>query len=171
MSKRFVVEARYVGVDPVVVAEFDTMDEGVDFRLTMSVTPTLASMLTDGLLQERYNEHLNKLIELAEKEVDRTGWQPEFNRIACMYRDSFYETRKIFNDKYQRNLTTAFKKFQDAGKLEIITCGATHGFLPNMETIKSSVNGQIKTACDHYREIFGRSPRQIIIMFKPAKIY
>ena len=32
MSKRFVVEARYVGVDSVVVAEFDTMDEAVDFQ-------------------------------------------------------------------------------------------------------------------------------------------
>ena len=137
------------------------LDEGVDFRLTMSVTPTLAAMLTDGLLQERYIQHLNKLIELAEKEVDRTRWQPEFNRTACMYRNSFYQARTVFCDKYQRNLTTAFKKFQDLGKLEIITCGATHGFFPNMETVKHSVKGQIKIACDFYREVFGRSPRGI----------
>jgi 1,4-alpha-glucan branching enzyme len=137
------------------------LDEGVDFRLTMSITPTLAAMLTDGLLQERYNTHINKLIELAEKEVDRTRWQPEFHRVACMYRDSFYQCRSIFNDKYHRNLTIAFKKFQDAGKLEIITCGATHGFLPNMETVKQSVKGQIRVACDYYRQIFGRSPRGI----------
>ena len=137
------------------------LDEGVDFRLTMSCTPTLCSMLQDGLLQERYLNHLNKLIELAEREVERTRWQPEFNRTACMYRDRFYEARTVFTEKYHRNLTQAFRKFQDAGKLEIITCGATHGFLPNMETVKQSVRGQVKIACDYYRETFGRSPRGI----------
>ncbi len=137
------------------------LDEGVDFRLTMSVTPTLASMLTDSLLQERYVHHISQLIELAEKEVHRTKWLPEINRVACMYRDSFYEARNIFCDKYHRDLTKAFKKFQDSGKLEIITCGATHGFFPNMETVKHSVKGQVKIACDHYREVFGRSPRGI----------
>ncbi len=137
------------------------LEEGVDFRLTMSVTPTLAAMLRDGMLQDRYLEHINKLIELSEKEVDRTRWQPEFNQSACMYRESFYQARSIFRDKYQRDLTTAFRKFQDLGKLEIITCGATHGFFPNMETVKHSVRGQVKIACDYYREVFGRSPRGI----------
>jgi 1,4-alpha-glucan branching enzyme len=137
------------------------LDEGVDFRLTMSITPTLGSMLTDGLLQERYIKHINKLIELAEKEVERTRLQEEFHRTACMYRDKFYEARRIFEEQYQRNLITAFKKFQESGKLEIITCGATHGFMPNMETVKQSVKGQVKIAADHYRELFGRSPRGI----------
>ena len=31
----------------------DLLKDGVDFRLTMSITPTLASMLTDELLQNR----------------------------------------------------------------------------------------------------------------------
>ena len=30
------------------------VNDGVDFRLTMSITPTLASMFIDPLLQERY---------------------------------------------------------------------------------------------------------------------
>src|SRR3990167_5965669 len=49
--------------------------DGIDFRLTMSLTPPLISMMTDGLLQERYVRHISKLIELAEKEVHRTGNQ------------------------------------------------------------------------------------------------
>ena len=43
------------------------VNDGVDFRLTMSLTPTLVSMLTDALLQKRYLQHVNRLIELAEK--------------------------------------------------------------------------------------------------------
>lgn len=41
------------------------LEDSVDFRMTISLTPTLISMLCDPLLQERYLKHINKLIELA----------------------------------------------------------------------------------------------------------
>jgi len=41
--------------------------DNVDFRLTMSLTPPLCSMLLDPLLQERYIRHITRLIELSEK--------------------------------------------------------------------------------------------------------
>lgn len=46
--------------------------DGIDFRLTLSLSPPLMAMLTDPLLQERYLKHLNKLRELAAREVSRT---------------------------------------------------------------------------------------------------
>ena len=135
--------------------------DGVDFRLTMSVTPTLASMLTDPLLQERYLKHLAKITALAEREISRTNGQTEFNRLARMYYDTFCHTRDIFENRYGCNLVNAFKQFQDLGKLDIVTCGATHGFLPNMEVTKSSVRAQVQIACDHYQSLFGCPPRGI----------
>jgi len=105
------------------------VNDGVDFRLTMSLTPTLIAMLTDPLLQQRYMRHITMLIELAEKEVVRTSNQPEFNPIAHQYLDLFKSARSVFEEQYGRNLVNAFKKFQDLGKLEIITCSATHAFL------------------------------------------
>src|SRR5512132_769437 len=48
--------------------------DGVDFRLTMSLTPTLLSMMTDDLLQSRYIKHIERLINLAEKEITRTQY-------------------------------------------------------------------------------------------------
>ncbi len=44
--------------------------DGIDFKMTMSMTPPLVSMLRDPLLQERYEEHLGKLEELIAKEID-----------------------------------------------------------------------------------------------------
>jgi len=137
------------------------VNDGVDFRITMSITPTLASMMTDPLLQDRYLQHLDKLIELTYKEIDRTRWQPEFNELAKMYNQSFAEARAIFVNKYSKNLVNAFKKFQDAGKLEIITCAATHGFLPLMEINPNAVRAQIRVAVSHYEKLFGRKPRGI----------
>jgi len=141
---------------------FDRLiEENIDFRITMSVTPPLASMLTDPLLQERYVRHLTKLIELTAKEIERTRWQPEFHKLAKMYHENLKRAQWVFCERYKRNLIEAFKKFQDAGKLEVITCGATHGFMPLMETTKQSVRAQIKTAVDHYKSLFGRPPRGI----------
>ncbi|MDD4953579.1 MAG: DUF1957 domain-containing protein [Candidatus Omnitrophica bacterium] len=136
------------------------VEDKIDFRLTMTLSPTLVSMLCDPLLQERYIKHINKLIELAHKEVDRTAWQPHFQHLANTYLNQFYRAREIFQ-KYNRNLSLAFKKFQDLGKLEIITCAATHGYLPLMDVCRASVRAQIKVAVSHYESVFGRKPRGI----------
>lgn len=132
--------------------------DGVDFRVTLVLTPPLVSMLTDPLLQSRYIRHIDKLIELAEKEVGRTSWQPDFNRLARMYLEKFREAREIFVTRYNNNIVNAFKAFQDKGKVEIITCGATHGFFPLMDSARESVRAQVGVACTHYEEIFGRRP-------------
>lgn len=132
----------------------------INFKLTMSVTPTLASMLTDELLQGRYIRHISKLIELAHKEVERTRWQPEFQRLAVMYLGIFTSARDLF-ERYHRNLVSAFKRFQDSGNLEIITCGATHGYFPLMDVARESIRAQVKVAVANYEKNFGRKPRGI----------
>lgn len=45
------------------------VDEGVNFRITMSMTPPLLSMLDNKLLQQKYINYLKQLIELSEKEI------------------------------------------------------------------------------------------------------
>ncbi len=128
----------------------------VPFRITMTLTPTLISMLQDELLQSRYSKHLEKLIELASKEIERTRFQPVFHDTALFYYWQFTEAKKTF-DRYQKNLVHAFKGFQDRGSLEVITCGATHGFLPLQRT-HSAVRAQVLTAVKQYEQVFGRKP-------------
>ena len=135
-------------------------NDNIDFRLTMSLSPTLISMLSDGLLQDRYLRHINRLIELGHKEVERTRWQPAFEHLAIMYLNNFCKARDTFL-RLNRNLIAAFKRFQDSGRLEIITCGATHGFLPLMDICRESARAQIKVAVSHYESVFGRKPAGI----------
>ncbi len=135
--------------------------DGVHFRITMSMSPSLISMLTDQLLQQRYLRYLNKLVELANKEIERTRFEPQFNDLAKMYHWKLTKTRELFTQRYQCNLVTAFKEFQDKGVLEIITVGATHGFLPLMESVPNAVRAQIRVAAQHYEKHFGRRPRGI----------
>ena len=134
------------------------LNDNVDFRITLSLTPTLISMLSDSLLQERYLRHINKLIEFAHREVERTRWQPEFQNLAILYLNNFCKARDVF-EGLKRNIVTIFKNLQDSGKIEIITCGATHGYLPLMDICKESVRAQVKVAVSHYESVFGRKPR------------
>lgn len=135
------------------------LEDGVDFRITMTITPSLANMLADPLLQSRYYERLNKHIEFAEKELWRTKSLPEFQPAANMYDHHFKECRRLW-EKYNGNILTGFKNLQDIGKIEIITCCATHGFLPLMNNEKAQ-RAQIRAAIEDYERHFGRAPRGI----------
>src|SRR2546427_5394885 len=54
----------------------------VPCRLTMSFTAPLLNMLGDSLLQDRYSHRLDRLIELATKEVERTQTDLVFHPLA-----------------------------------------------------------------------------------------
>jgi len=137
------------------------LKDEVDFRLTVALSPTLLSMFNDSFLQERYLRHLHKLIDLANREVDRTRWQPEFHDTALMYQNLFNRARETFADRYGRNLIGAFRGLQDSGKVELISCGATHGYLPLMGLHRESVRAQVATAVDVHTRLLGKKPRGI----------
>lgn len=133
-------------------------DEGVPFKLTLSLTPSLLSMLSDPLLQERYRKHINKLVELSEKEIIRTKYQPDFHSLAHMYKEIFTKYRGIFIDKYNSNIVQAFRKHMEHGNLEIITSGATHGYFPLMDNKRKSVNAQVGIAVSTHKHFLGKDP-------------
>ena len=134
--------------------------DGLNPRLTLTLTPTLCSMLQDPLLQARYERHLNELIELAEKEIHRTRWQKPFHELARFYRSRLVATRDAYS-AYSRDLVRAFRQFQESGHLEIITSAATHALLPLLADYPPSLRAQVLVARDHYRSCFGREPRGI----------
>ncbi len=161
MEERWLFEAITETYIPLIEVYEAMIRDGVDFRITMSLTPPLVGMLADPLLQERYESHLNNLIELAGKEVNRTRWMPEFHETALMYQEKLTRAKDVFTNRYGRNIVQAFRKFQDLGNLEIITCCATHGYLPLMELYRPAVRAQIEMAVIDYEKHFGRRPRGI----------
>ncbi|MFD1677002.1 1,4-alpha-glucan branching protein domain-containing protein [Alicyclobacillus fodiniaquatilis] len=126
--------------------------DDVDFRVTLSLSPPLISMLADGLLQVRYRSYLRKLISLAEKEVVRTQDEPQFHTLAGEYLQRFLDIQQFF-ESYDGNILPAFGELRDAGKVELITSAATHAFLPYIQT-DASLRAQIATAIDVFEHHF-----------------
>src|SRR5262245_44034649 len=155
----------YEAITETYIPLLDMMDglerDGVDWRLTMSVTPTLSAMLSDPLLQYRYVRHIDNLIGLSAKEVERTRWEPEFNGLARMYHQRFTRARELFVNRYGHNILNGFRRFYEAGKLELITCAATHGFLPLMVVNENARRAQIEIGCREFERHFGRRPQGI----------
>lgn len=137
------------------------LDEGVRFRITVSLSPTLLAMLRDDLLQQRYLRHLARLTELASKEIERTRGDERTCRLARMYHRLFSEAREAFEERYRCDIVAAFAKFRDAGILEIMTTTATHGFLPLLKTHSVAVHAQVLAGAACYRATFGGEPQGI----------
>jgi 1,4-alpha-glucan branching enzyme len=135
------------------------IEDEIDFRLTVSLSPTLGSMLLDPLLQSRYLKKLERTIELAEKEVERTALLPDFHPLAVMYYQLFRRVHHAFVQRYQKNLVGALQRYQQTGKVEVMASAATHGYLPLLSVSESAVRAQIGVGVEHYRQTFGREPK------------
>jgi len=134
--------------------------DGMQAPITLTLTPTLCAMLMDPLLQFRYRKYLDGLVELADKESHRTLWEKPFHELAVFYLDRFHSIRDSY-DSWGGELVERFRKLQDSGLLEIITCAATHALLPLLADHRPSLRAQVLVACDHYQSCFGRPPEGI----------
>ncbi|MEO0351061.1 MAG: glycoside hydrolase family 57 protein [Cyanobacteria bacterium P01_A01_bin.15] len=134
--------------------------DGIDFKMTMSMTPPLVAMLKDPLLQERYDEHLATLEELTEQEIERNEHSGHLKYLAEYYANEFNHTRQVWED-LKGDLISGFKQYVDSNNLDIITCGATHGYLPLMKMYPEAVWAQLKVAVESHEENFGRAPTGI----------
>lgn len=132
--------------------------DGVPFRLTLSVTPTLAGMLSDPLLQDRYEERLGKLVELTTRELERTRWEPEFHPLAKLHARQFDQARKTYM-ACGRNPLAALLAHHESGGLELIGCAATHPLLPTLAASPGAARAQIEQGCREHERHFGFRPR------------
>ena len=137
------------------------VDENVNFRITMSMTPPLLSMLDNKLLQQKYIHYLEQLIELSKKEINRTTFNEKMNNLSKYYYERYSEDLRLFRDEFKCDLISQFKHFQDIGVLEIITCGATHGYFPILYVNEKTVRAQIAVGVQTYERYFGKKPRGI----------
>ena len=142
------------------LAVFERLErDGVPFRLTLSVSPSLAEMLGDPLLQSRYLSHLERLQELAEREVNRTWGDARLSGLARMYLERFRACREAYEGKYQRNLLAALAGLEQRGHLELITSCASHSFLPTLSLVPHAVRSQVAVAVRSHIRHFGGYPR------------
>ena len=161
LEERWLFEALTETYLPLLAMLEERAQRGARGRITISLSPTLLAMFEDPLLRKRYAFHMGRLLELAEREVARTRHDPRFHRLAIHYRDRFRAALQQFEERYRRDVTSALRALSDAGSVRLITCGATHGFLPLMSLGAPSWRAQIGAAVREFERQLGRRPEGI----------
>ena len=145
---------------PLLMELYKLIDDGYHPKLTIGITPVLCEMLRHpsfvdnflGYLDEKYNAALFDYEDFTENKykdgrIKLTKWWQEF----------YDRVKDNFTHRYNKDIVGAFKNLQDSGHIDIITCGATHGYAPLLSK-DSSIDAQFKTAVDNYKRHFGRAP-------------
>jgi 1,4-alpha-glucan branching enzyme len=135
-------------------------ENGVKTAITINITPILAEQLADEYMKQQFSEYMENLISRAQNDIKRFENDPQRRAIADFHLSNFKHILDTFYHNFYRDILGSFKWFQDEGMIELITCGATHGFLPLFKS-DSGIFSQIQLAVDTHKKYFGRDPKGI----------
>ena len=179
---------------PLLQTLYDLKEEGLDFKLTIGITPVLGEQLADATVLEHFEMYLDARIAAAESDteyfleaskvndppppvksdVDATDLEvdPHLHYLAQWYKTWYENIKEQFVTRFNRDIIGAFRTLQDEGYIEIITSAATHGYLPLLSR-DSSIYAQIATGIQSYKRLFGKAPTAIWLpecAYRPAYI-
>jgi len=132
--------------------------DGVDWRITLGVTPTLAAMWDDPLLRSRIERYLSERCELARKECERTVLVPPLQAVA-RFHAGFYERVRDEWRACGGDLAGAFAGWSRTGRLELLAGPATHPVLPLLASEPGSLRAQLLLGLGEHERRFGRGDR------------
>ena len=139
----------------------DLRDEGVAYRMTIGLTPTLLEQLADPDIDHRFIEYCDDQIKRAEQDVKRFGGNGDTGRgaLAMFYLSLFRAQRDAYTKRFGRDVVGAFADLARTRHVEILTSAATHGYLPLLDT--HSVYAQLAVGTRTTRRHIGVEPRGI----------
>ncbi|MFW9968843.1 MAG: 1,4-alpha-glucan branching protein domain-containing protein [Candidatus Odinarchaeota archaeon] len=143
-----------------VLSELKT--KGIKNTITINITPILAEQLADEYMKQRFTEYMEHLISRAKKDIQRFESNKLRKNIAEFHLKNFQHVLDSYYHNYYRDLLGSFKWLHDEGIIELITCAATHGFLPLFES-ESGIFSQIQLAVDTHNKYFNQEPKGIWI--------
>ena len=120
-------------------------------KITMSLSPTLLTLLDNSHLKNKFKEWVHTRISFLED-------LPDKEKIASTFLLRNINDQLDYWQKYSGNLIERFKELYSGGFLDILTCAATHGYLPILRENPETVLAQIKTAIRSHNNFFGSKP-------------
>jgi 1,4-alpha-glucan branching enzyme len=127
--------------------------------VTLGITPILAEQLADDRFKSSFVEYLdNKINAAAENKEEFEGiGDGHKGHLAGFWQDFYQKARNRFTDELGGDIIAGFRSLQQQGKIEIITCAATHGYLPLLSR-DECVKAQLALGVSTYVKHFGTDP-------------
>lgn len=135
--------------------------QNLALKANLNLSPILLEQLAHPVFQKEFPAYLLRKIAAAKNdalEFDAAG-DAHAVEVAGFWK-LFYEQALDHFETLGRNLIRSFQHFYDSGAIEIITCGATHGYFPLLGN-DDAIRAQVKLGVDTHLRYFGRRPRGI----------
>ena len=134
--------------------------EGIPANVAISFSSVTLEQLADDRFKEWFSAYLSETrnVALQNQEEFRNRGDLHLEFLAGRWHDYYAHLSDKFCNEYQRDIIAAFRRQQDAGNIEIMTCAATHGYLPLLRE-DGSVQAQVTQAVTTYERFFGQRPR------------
>jgi 1,4-alpha-glucan branching enzyme len=133
--------------------------DGVPFRLTLSLSPTLLSMLTDPTLQQRYVRYLDERLEALAGENRRTRGDRHYQPVVHFYIQRYTHLRERYVRQDRGDILPALRQLLQAGMIDVLTSAATHAYLPLLAASPETWYAQLSMGIRTHQRLFGVAPR------------
>jgi len=136
------------------------LNEGFTPKITIDISPVLCEMLANDKFKEGFIEYCDMKINGAKADFEQFKklGMPGVQLNQAKFWEEFYtRTKTEFVDRYKKDLIAGFRELLEKDVLDIITCGATHGYSPLLSH-ESSIHGQFYTAVKNYKKHFHKEP-------------
>ena len=120
-------------------------------RLTISLSPTLLSLLSDDDLKHRFPAWLAVRLDLLAQ--TSSDLQPAADHLAEIIQRHLHQWLACEGDLIGR-----FAQLQRSKVVDLLTCGATHGYMPLLREHPEAVRGQLRTAVREHHRLLGEQP-------------
>ena len=147
---------------PLLWAIEELAHEDLHANITLSLSPVVVEQLADDRFKGWFVDYLRHTEHMAREdqaEFERRG-NAHLAYLAHRWQEHYAGLLDSFCNRYEHDLPTQFRKAQDDGHIELMTCAATHGFLPLLHE-DGSIRMQVKQAAQTYEKYFWRRPRGI----------
>ena len=136
---------------------FQELSASVDGSLgvTINLTPILAEQLRDPLVQQHFSEYLGERLRRAHDDAARFPAGSQLQETALFHEERYEGIRDLW-DRLSGDVLGAFGALEAAGRLEVATCAATHGYLPLLND-EAAIRFQVETGVrSHIRNVYDK---------------
>ena len=141
----------------------DLLAEGIVPKVSIDISPVLCEQLEHSDFKSVFINYCDDKIKHAEndeKNFKDWGYHPHHVYLARFWQEWYTNRKNDYMKLYDHSVINALKELQDKGAIEIMTCGATHGYFPLLGDDRS-IDLQVHTAVENYKKHFGRRPKGI----------
>ncbi len=145
--------------------------DGIALHCNLNLSPVLMEQLAHPVFIAEFPKYLTRKIVSAREDEAFFAQSGEAHYAeTARFWQRFFSTALEEFEALGSSIINGFVRFHKAGLIEIITCGATHGYMPLLGT-DESVRAQVRTGVRAHLKHIGEHPKGIWIPecgYRPA---